>query len=660
MNRRPNKNRNDRRRTSGKRPISSDADIRAAAPSRPSRPKILPASSSHRGETFADAAAFLPTCAEDIRRRGWDVADIVLVTGDAYVDHPSFGVAMIGRWLEKRGYRVAVLAQPDWKSADEFRAIGRPRLFWGVTSGAIDSRLNDYASMGNLRRTDAYSPGGQTGMRPDRPLLSYAARCREAFRDVPIVLGGLEASLRRLVHYDYIENKLKRSVLIDAKADLLIHGMGELAIAAVADRLAAGESIDRLTDIPGTAFVIRRETPIPENAVELPSLQTQSDRPDETMTAHLRYQPNARPGGLPVIQDQDPGRIVVLPPSRPLNTDEMDAIYALPFTRRWHPKYDRAGGVPALEPVRFSITSHRGCFGGCSFCSLYYHQGKCIASRSIDSVIDEVHRLRRRADFTGTISDVGGPSANMFHLRCERAGTCSRVSCLFPKPCPHLPRDSSAMIELMDRLISLKGRKTSPNDRSGINIFIASGVRYDLAFEVHQGRDYCDRLIRHFVGGHLKVAPEHRCANVLTLMGKPSFDYFEEFESIFNETSRRAGLRQFLVPYFITSHPGCTVDDAIELFDYLLSRGWAPQQVQDFTPVPLTASTAMYVAERDTANHRIHVARGLREKRLQAALLHYTLPKNRALVVEALKDRRRTDLLSRLDRRPMQSRQSEF
>ena len=343
---------------------------------------------------------FLPTTAAELRGRGWDQADVVLVTGDAYVDHPSFGVALIGRWLEHLGYRVAILAQPDWRSVEPFRALGRPRLFWGITSGCIDSRLNDYASLGHRRKQDVYSPGGAVGLRPGRPLLVYAARAREAFSGVPVVLGGLEASLRRLVHYDYIEDKLKRSVLVDAKADLLIHGMGERAIAEVAARLDAGRSIHELTDIPGTAYLARKGAAVPDDAVALPSLSQQADDASRFMTAHLEYQAQTLAGGRPVAQEQDPGTLVVLPPAEPLDEEQLDALYDLPFTRAWHPRYSGDGGVPALAPVQFSITTHRGCFGGCSFCAIGCHQGKQIRSRSLASLLEEAERIRRHPQFS--------------------------------------------------------------------------------------------------------------------------------------------------------------------------------------------------------------------------------------------------------------------
>ena len=584
------------------------------------------------------AKLFLPMTREQMRGRGWTEADVILVTGDAYVDHPSFGVAMIGRWLEKLGYRVAILAQPDWRSVDAFRSLGPPRLFWGITSGCIDSRLNDYASMGHRRQADVYSPGGATGLRPTRPLLTYAARAREAYPQVPIVLGGLEASLRRLVHYDYIADKMMRSVLVDAKADLLVFGMGELAVAEIVRRLDRGESIHALTDIAGTAFRVMRDATAPADAVRLPSLTEQSENKDLVMTAQHVYQRLACPTGRPVVQDQDPGTVVVLPPARPLTPKELDALYELPFARQAHPQYSRAGGIAALEPVEFSITTHRGCYGGCAFCSIYFHQGKEIISRSVESLLAEANRLAASPHFRGTISDIGGPTANMYGTSCAAREPCSRSSCVFPSLCKSLNLDLGPLMEMMEAFVRWKG-----DGRGKRHVYVASGIRHDLALH---NREYLDLLVGHFVGGHLKVAPEHYCDQVLQLMGKPSFELFEEFESRFDEACRRAGKEFYLVPYFISAHPGCTLDHAASLTEYLVSRSWQPRQVQDFVPVPLTQATAMYVAGRDSRGHKIHVASGRREKRLQAALLQYYREPNAKIITEHLRASGRSDLLA--------------
>ena len=583
---------------------------------------------------------FLPTTREEMHCLGWDRADIILVAGDAYVDHPSFGVAMIGRWLQKLGYCVAILPQPDWRAVDAFRSLGAPRLFWGITSGCIDSRLNDYASMGNRRQADVYSPGGATDLRPTRPLLAYAARAREAYPQVPIILGGVEASLRRVVHYDYISDKLMRSVLVDAKADMLVFGMGELAIAEIARRLDSGESIIAMTNIPGTVYRVTRDTPAPADAVHLPSLTQQTENKALVMEAQEQYQRLASPCCRPVVQDQDPGTVVVMPPARPLTTAELDALYDLPFTRQPHPRYADSGGIAALEPVEFSITTHRGCYGGCSFCSIYFHQGKEITSRSLESLLAEADRLSADSRFRGTISDIGGPTANMYGTNCTKEQGCSRPSCVFPSPCKNLNLDLGPLMEMMEAFVRWTG---GPRGRR--HVYVASGIRHDLALH---SPEYLDLLVGHFVGGHLKVAPEHYCDQVLRLMGKPSFASFEEFESRFDEACRRAGKEFYLVPYFISAHPGCTLEDAVKLTEYLVSRSWQPRQVQDFVPVPLTLSTAMYVAGQDAGGRTIHVPSGRREKRLQAALLQYYRQPNTAIITEHLQSSNHADLLKDL------------
>ncbi len=580
--------------------------------------------------------------AEQMHGRGWDAPDVILITGDAYVDHPSFGVALIGRLLEREGYKVAILAQPDWRSAESFRVFGRPRLFWGITSGCIDSRLNNYASLGHRRKEDVYSPGGRTGSRPDRPLLTYSARAREAFPDVPIILGGVEASLRRLVHYDYIEDKLKRSVLIDAKADLLVYGMGERQVIEIALRLARGESITELTDIEGTAYPIRANTPLPNDAVYLPSLAQQQDDKTLIMSAQLEYQNHAYPAGTAVVQDQDPGRIVVMPPAEPIDSETLDRLYELPFRRCWHPKYDSSGGIPALKPVQFSITTHRGCFGGCSFCSIYFHQGKDIVSRSIESLIAEADRLRAHREFRGTISDIGGPTANMFGLKCDKSARCNKPSCIFPEVCKNLRIDYAKQLRMFDAFVSWK---TAGHRK--LNVYVASGIRHDLALE---SNEYLDMLAGHFIGGHLKVAPEHYCPHVLGLMGKPDFEVFEEFEARFSEASRRAGKKQYLVPYFISAHPGCSTDDGLKLTEYLMRRHWRPRQVQDFVPIPLTMSTAMFVSGQDPQGNNIHIPRGRAEKRLQAAMLQYYQRRNTKVIADFLRSRHQTNLLRQIQR----------
>jgi len=594
------------------------------------------------------ACDFLPTTSGELREHGGRQADIILITADAYVDHPSFGVAMIGRWLEKIGYRVAVLAQPDWRSVEPFRSLGPPRLFWGITSGCIDSRLNDYVSLGHHRKQDVYSPGGVVGLRPGRPLLVYSARAREAYPDVPIILGGLEASLRRLVHYDYIEDRLKRSVLVDAKADLLVHGMAERAIAEVARRLDSGQSVHDLTNIPGTAYIAHKGAGIPEGAVRLPSLGQQQSDASSVMDAYKQYEAQAHPNGRPVVQKQDPGTVVVLPPSEALSGVELDALYDLPFSRQWHPRYDREGGVPALTPVQFSITTHRGCFGGCAFCSISGHQGKLIQSRSMESLSNEAEVIRRHPQFRGTIVDLGGPSANMYGMECSQNQPCSRPGCMSPSLCQKAAFDHRPILDMMEAFIRWSSRGAKK-----INVLVASGIRHDLALK---NREYLDLLVRHFVGGHLKVAPEHYCSNVLDLMGKPRFEVFEQFEQRFAEACRRAGKEAYLVPYFISAHPGSLPEDALKLTEYLISRSWRPRQVQDFVPIPQTRSTAMYVSGVDPSGRSIHISRSRKEKRLQAALLQYYQPQNKKLISNYLRQQNRTDLLPKIRRLSLSKR----
>ena len=582
----------------------------------------------------------LVNSAEDMRRRNRDQVDVILVTGDAYVDHPSFGVALIGRWLEVHGYKVAVLAQPDWKGVDDFRQFGQPRLMWAITSGCIDSRLNDYASMGHRRREDVYSPGGKLKMRPARPLLTYAARAREAYKGVPIVIGGLEASLRRVVHYDYIEDKLKRSVLVDAKADLLVHGMGELAILEIARRLDEGISVDNMTDIAGIAYKKVRDVELPVGAVELPSMEQIDEDAKLFMDAQQIYQKQAMPKGKPVFQDQGAGVVIINPPARTLTTKEMDKLYSMKYTRRYPSRYDELGGIKALEPIQFSITSHRGCFGGCSFCSIYFHQGKEIASRSVESILGEADLMLKHPDFRGTISDVGGPTANMYGIKCSHADRCNRASCVFPDRCKNLRLQFGPMLKMLGAV-----KKWQHSQNRKINIFIASGVRHDLAVE---SKEYIEMLAKDFTSGHLKVAPEHYCKNVLSLMGKPGYESFERFEKMFIAASKKAGKKQYLVPYFISSHPGCAKKDALKLTEYLVGRNWRLRQVQDFVPGPMALSTAMYVSGRDTKGRKIHVPKGQSEKKLQLALLQYHDGRNRGVLSNFLKERNKNALLAKI------------
>lgn len=585
---------------------------------------------------------FLPISRDQIDQLGWDAPDIILITGDAYVDHPSFGVALIGRWLASFGFRVAILPQPDWWSVEPFRQLGKPRLFWAITSGCIDSRLNAYASLGHKRHVDVYSPGGRTDLRPERPLLTYAARARQAFKNVPIILGGLEASLRRIAHYDYIEDQIKRSVLIDAKADLLIYGMAERPILQIAQRLAAGKTVNELTDIPGIVWCLRSGQTPPANALWLPSVEQLRQAPQQFMDFQLTYERQAHPAGKPIVQEQNPGVVVVNPPPIPLSQSELDRLYGLPFTRKAHPIYEQQGGIAALEPVRFSITTHRGCFGGCSFCAIYYHQGKTIASRSVDSILDEADRLRRHPDYKGVICDIGGPTANMFAMTCPQSHSCPRPSCLYPSICPNLDVSHKACLDLMESI-----HRWAERQKTKQRVYIASGIRHDLALH---SPDYLAMLARHFVGGHLKVAPEHYCPHVLALMRKPPFEVFLEFQAQFAKASAKAGKKQFLVPYFISGHPGCTMADAVKLTEFLVRSNWRPRQVQDFVPAPLCLSTAMFVSGRSPAGKPIYISKGRREKRLQFALMQYYDKRNEKIIAAYLKAIGKPALLEQIRR----------
>jgi uncharacterized radical SAM protein YgiQ len=584
-------------------------------------------------------STLLPTTQREMAALGWSAADIILVSGDAYVDHPSFGAALIGRWLTHHGFKVAILAQPDWHGADDFRSLGPPRLFWAITSGCIDSKLNTYASMGNKRREDAYSPGGKLGTHPDRPLVVYSERARQAYKGVPIVLGGLEASLRRLTHYDYIADKIQRSVLADAKADLLVHGMGESAVLEIARRLDAGRALNDLHNIPGTAYRVIKGATVPDDAVDLPSREALEADNTKFMDFQLAYQKQATPSGRAVVQDQGPGQIVVNPPAAPLTEQELDTLYALPFTRTWHPKYDKLGGVPALKPVQFSLTTHRGCFGGCSFCAIYFHQGKQIASRSMGSIIGELDRIAKHPQFRGTVEDIGGPTANMYGMACAQAATCKRMSCLHPSPCAKLP-SHDAVIKMLNRVLQWRNAQ-----KKKTHVFVASGIRHDLALA---SPDYIRLLAKHFVGGHLKVAPEHICDGVLDMMQKPHNDTFEAFEEQFADASKRAGKEQYLVPYFISSHPGSSPDEAIKMTEYLVKRRWRPRQVQDFVPVPLALATAMFVSGLSPKRKAIHIPRGRAEKRLQMALLQYYDRRNYKAINEYLSPRNKHKLLAQI------------
>ncbi|HEX2438493.1 MAG TPA: YgiQ family radical SAM protein [Methylomirabilota bacterium] len=602
---------------------------------------------------MAGSNRFLPTTRADLDARGWDQLDIVIVSGDAYVDHPAFGPVLIARFLEGRGFRVGVIAQPDWRSVEPFRALGRPRLFFGVSAGNLDSMLNRLTAQKKNRSEDQYSPGGRTGCRPDRATLVYAQRCREAYPDVPIVLGGIEASLRRIAHYDYWSDTVRRSMLLDAKADLLVFGMGERPIWEVADRLRRGEPIEQIRDVRGTAFPIgdaemRSHEADParmvadRKTVVLPSYEEVAA--DRTAFARMSraFQLETNPGNArPLAQRHGQRGVYFNPPALPLEDGaggggvSMDELYDLPFTRVPHPGYHER--IPAYDTVKHSLVLMRGCFGGCTFCSITEHEGRVIQNRSAESVLREIRALRRQGDFRGTITDLGGPTANMYQLACkspEIESKCRRLSCVHPGVCENLKTDHGPLISLMQRVRKEDGVK---------HVFIASGVRYDLA---ERSPEYVEELARHHVGGQLSVAPEHVSPRVLEKMKKPGIESYERFQAMFSCASKDAGKEQYDIPYFISGHPGSTLDDMVELALWLKTNGRRPRQVQDFIPTPMAMATCMYHTGIDPFTMQpVYTATGLRAKKLQKALLLYWSPEQWPLAREALREAGRADLI---------------
>ncbi|MDO4868901.1 MAG: YgiQ family radical SAM protein [Bacillota bacterium] len=601
---------------------------------------------------------FLPINRKDMKQRGWEQVDFVLVTGDAYVDHPSFGTAIISRLLESRGYKVAILAQPDWKSPDDFKRFGRPRLGFLINSGNVDSMVNNFSVFKHRRRRDVYSPGGRTGKRPDRALIVYCNRAREAYRDVPIIIGGLEASLRRLGHYDYWADKVRRSVLLDAKADLLIYGMGERAVIEIAEALDAGISAGDITWIRGTCWRAGKTDGsgsfIPEaDDIILPEYDEICGTDMKAKAAYgksfaMQYRSNDSVNGRRIIEKYtDSCSVVQNPPQPPLEEMELDDLYALPYMRTYHPSYEKDGGVPAIEEVKFSITANRGCFGGCAFCAITYHQGREVRSRSKSSVVDEARLMTRDPAFKGYIHDVGGPTANFHHPSCQKQlqhGMCGSKDCLFPKPCSQLDTDHSDYVELLRAVRSVEGVK---------KVFVRSGVRYDYLLAGWKGgghggsgKAFFEELCRHHVSGVLKVAPEHVSDQVLRQMHKPPVSVFDRFSSEYRKFNREAGLKQYMIPYFISSHPGSTLEDAIQLALYMKETGFVPDQVQDFYPTPGTLATCVYYTEHDPFTGKpVYVAKDIKEKKMQRALLHFHKKENRHLVAEALREAGRPELI---------------
>ena len=587
-----------------------------------------------------DTLAFLPVSKEDMESRGWWWYDFLIVTGDAYVDHPSFGPTVIARVLEAEGFRVAILAQPDWHSAEAFKAMGRPRLGVMIGSGNLDSMVAHYTAAKKRRSEDFYSPGKKAGLRPDRAVIVYANRAREAFPDLPIIIGGLEASLRRFAHYDYWEDKVRRSALVDAGADLLVYGMGEYASAEIARRLKKKQPVSSMTDIRGTAFMASAPSECKFESVTVPSFEAVSTNMEDYANAtRVEYAEHDPVRGRAIIQQHDRRYLIVNPPATPLSTKELDRVAELPYTRQYHPMYEALGGVPAIEEVKFSVIHNRGCFGGCNFCALAFHQGRMVTSRSHESVIREVTALTKLPDFKGYINDVGGPSANFRHPSCKKQlkyGMCADKRCLAPTPCKNLDADHSDYLSLLRKLRAIPGIK---------KVFVRSGIRYDYMLE-DKNQDFFSELVRYHISGQLKVAPEHCIDSVLDYMGKPHIVVYEKFMDQYRRLNDRYSKEQYVVPYLMSSHPGSTLQDAVALAEYLNRRGRQPEQVQDFYPTPGTISTCMYYTGIDPMTmKKVYVAKTPHEKAMQRALLQWKRPDKRKLVIEALKEAGREDLI---------------
>ncbi len=591
-----------------------------------------------RGSGSQQSATPLPMSRAEMLARGWDEVDIVFVTGDAYVDHPSFAMALLGRLLVDEGFRVGIVSQPDWRNCDAWREFGRPKLFFAISAGNMDSMINHYTANKKVRNDDAYSPGGQIGRRPDRATLAYCQRAREAYRGVPVVAGGVEASLRRIAHYDFWSDKVRRPIILDCKADIVVFGMGERPIIEIAHRFKAGNSVKQLRDLRGVCYRLgASELPPTENTITLPDYDAVVANPlafcDMTKIAHTETNPhNART----LVQFHGREAVVVNPPALPLAESEMDRVYGLPFSRKPHPSYGNQK-IPALEVVKDSVQIMRGCFGGCTFCSITAHEGRIIQSRSQQSVLGEIRRMSADPDFHGVISDIGGPTANMYQMRCLRPeveARCRRLSCVHPTICKLLGTDHGPLIQLMK----------AAREEDGIKkVFVASGIRMDLA---RRDPEYMSELAQHHVGGYLKVAPEHTDPGVLDLMKKPNNDDFEKFDEAFKTASKAAGKKQYLIPYYIASHPGSDLTAMIDLALFLKRNHYKPDQVQDFIPSPFDIAACMYHTGLDPFTRKpVYIAKHLRDRRLQRALLQFFKPENYFEVRRALEQAGRQDLI---------------
>lgn len=583
---------------------------------------------------------FLPVSKSDMKKRGWTQCDFIYICGDAYVDHPSFGHAIITRLLEAFGYKVGIIAQPDWKNKESITILGEPRLAFLVSAGNMDSMVNHYTVNKKRRHQDAFSPGGVMGKRPDYATIVYCNLIRQVYKKTPVIIGGIEASLRRMAHYDYWSDKVKRSILIDSGADIISYGMGEHSIIEIADALNAGIDIHDITFIKGTVYKTKTLDNL-ENYIELPSYDDIVNSKEMYAKSFYTQYKNTDPFTARILVEKVKEKMYVVqnPPAMPLTEVEMDDIYSLPYMRNYHPMYEKDGGIPALSEIKFSITINRGCFGGCSFCALTFHQGRIIQVRSHKSIIDEAVQMTKDADFKGYIHDVGGPTANFRHTSCDKQltkGVCMNRQCLFPKPCPNLKVDHSDYIKLLRELRALPGVK---------KVFIRSGIRFDYCM-CDSDDTFINELCKYHISGQLRVAPEHISDNVLNKMGKPSNDVYEGFLKRYQRINKKTGKEQFVVPYLMSSHPGSTMKEAIELAEYIRDLGYMPEQVQDFYPTPSTLSTCMYYTGLDPATmDKVYTPVSHHEKAMQRALIQYRNPENYELVKEALIKNGRTDLI---------------
>ncbi len=587
-----------------------------------------------------DKNRFLPTDKKEMEEKGWGQPDFVYVTGDAYVDHPSFGVAIISRVLENAGFKVAILSQPNYKSAEAFKEFGRPRLGFLVTSGNIDSMVAHYTVSKKKRSYDYYSAGGKMGNRPDRAVIVYCNRIREAYGDIPIIIGGLEASLRRFAHYDYWDDRIRRSILIDSRADILSYGMGEKSVLRIAELLDKGVPVKKIRDVRGTVYVCKDDEKLQfESAGGYDFNELKESKKKYADAFALQYKENDHINGKAVVEYYDGKMLVQNPPMPPLEREELDEVYSLPFTRAYHPKYKDLGGVPGINEVEFSITHNRGCFGACNFCAIAFHQGRSVRSRSVESVVEETEKITKMDGFKGYIHDVGGPTANFRYPSCQQqktAGVCKNRKCLAPTPCKNLKVNHTEYNDMLSKIEKVPGVK---------KVFVRSGIRFDYLI-LDKDEKFFKKLVRDHVSGQLKVAPEHCSSRVLKMMGKPDFSVYERFRKRFFELTNAIGKEQYLVPYLMSSHPGSTLKDAVELAVYLKKSGYSPEQVQDFYPTPGTASTVMYYTGIDPFSGKdVFVAKDYEEKKMQRALLQWNKRENNEIVRKALEKCGRNDLI---------------